>query len=72
MGLLYLLPYITGHDRLTQKFGIGGGGGVGCGEGDVTVKYRYWPLQWVTALMAEKQEVSFFGRAWKPCLQPKQ
>jgi len=62
MGMLYLLPYITGHDRVTQKFGIGGGRGVGCGEGDMRVTYRYHPLQWVTALTAQKQEVSFY---WK-------
>ena len=60
MGMLYLLPYITGHDRVTQKFGIGGGGEVG--EGDVRIKYRYQPLWQVTAPMAQNQEVSFY---WK-------
>jgi hypothetical protein len=59
MGMLYLLPYITGYDRVTQKFGVGGGG-VGCGEGDMRVMYRYRPLQWVTAPTAQKQEVSFY------------
>ena len=64
MEMLYLLPYITGHDRVTEKFGIGGGGGVGCGEGDVRIKYWYWyqPLRQVTAPMAQKQEVSLY---WK-------
>jgi len=59
-GNALLLPYVTGHNRVTQKFGIGGGGGVG--EGDVIIKYRYQPLGQVTKLMAQNQEVSFH---WK-------
>jgi hypothetical protein len=61
MELLYSLPYVTGHGRVTQKFGIGGGE-VGSGEENARVKYRYRPLQRVTAPMAQKQEVSFY---WK-------
>jgi len=60
--LLYVLSHVTGHVRVTQKFGNGGGGGVRCGEENVRVKYRYRPLQRVTAPMAQKQEVSFY---WK-------